>query len=167
MRAAQSGAQFFCFVVCWGWAGQQCGARGYGTLALRCRIVGGVRVAERLRRARVARGIRVAAEAARGLRYSSHTARSGLGLARVVRRFVWPRHANGVLSTTPLDPCACEMGAQGGNKRRTGHAALRGLPVRTSAAHRVVGLEAALVVALRRAGSQALLLLLVWLTACS
>ena len=26
------------------------------------------------------------------LRYSSHAARSGLGLARVVRRFVWPRH---------------------------------------------------------------------------
>ena len=56
----------------------------------------------------------------RGLRYSSHTARSGPGLARVVRLFVWPRHANGVLSTTPLDPCACEMSAQGGNKRRTG-----------------------------------------------
>ena len=57
------------------------------------------------------------------LRYSSHTARSGLGLARVVRLFVWPRHANGMLSTTPLDPCACEMSAQGGNKRRTGRAA--------------------------------------------
>ena len=27
-----------------------------------------------------------------GLRYSSHTARSGLGLARVARLFVWPRH---------------------------------------------------------------------------
>ena len=39
-----------------------------------------------------------------GLRYSSHTTRSGLGLARVVRPFVWPRHANSVLSTTPLDP---------------------------------------------------------------
>ena len=26
--------------------------------------------------------------------------------------FVWPRHANGMLSTTPLDPCACEMSAQ-------------------------------------------------------
>ena len=33
----------------------------------------------------------------RELRYPSHTARSGLGLARVVRRFVWPRHANGML----------------------------------------------------------------------
>ena len=55
-----------------------------------------------------------------GLRYSSHTARSGLGLARVVRLFVWLRHANGMLSTTPLDPCAFEMRAQGGNKRRTG-----------------------------------------------
>ena len=54
------------------------------------------------------------------LRYSSHTARSGLGLARVARLFVWPRHANGMFSTTPLDPCACEMSAQGGNKRRTG-----------------------------------------------
>ena len=30
----------------------------------------------------------------RGLRYSSHTATSGLGLARVVRRFVWPRHTS-------------------------------------------------------------------------
>ena len=53
------------------------------------------------------------------LRYSSHTARSGLGLARVVRLFVWPRHANGMSSTTPLDPCAYEMSAQGGNTRRT------------------------------------------------
>ena len=52
--------------------------------------------------------------------YSSHTSRSGLGLARVARRFVWPRHANGMLSTTPLDPCARELRAQGGNKRRTG-----------------------------------------------
>ena len=60
----------------------------------------------------------------RNLRYSSHTARSGLGLARVVRRFVWPRHANSMLSTTPLDPCACEMSAQGGNKRRAGLDAL-------------------------------------------
>ena len=43
------------------------------------------------------------------------------GPARVVRLFVWPRHANGMLSTTPLDPVACEMSAQGGNTRRTGH----------------------------------------------
>ena len=49
------------------------------------------------------------------LRYSSHTARSGLGLARVVRLSEWPRHANGMVSTTPLDPCACEMSAQGGD----------------------------------------------------
>ena len=55
-----------------------------------------------------------------GLRYSSRKAMSGLGLARVVRLFVWARHANGMLSTTPLDPCACERSAQGGNKRRTG-----------------------------------------------
>ena len=59
------------------------------------------------------------------LRHSSHTARSGLGLARVVRLFVWPRHANGILSTTPLDPCACEMSAQGGNKRTACGATLR------------------------------------------
>ena len=69
-------------------------------------------------------GTRAAAPEMRqcGLRYSSHTAWSGLGLARAVRRFVWPRHANGMLATTPLDPCACEMSAQGGNTRRTGHA---------------------------------------------
>ena len=54
------------------------------------------------------------------LRYSSHTARSGLGLARVVRLFVWPRHTNGTQAVAPLDPCACEVHAQGGNKRRTG-----------------------------------------------
>ena len=48
---------------------------------------------------------------AHGLHYSSHTTRSGLDLARVVRRFVWPRHADSMLSTTPLDPCACELGA--------------------------------------------------------
>ena len=57
---------------------------------------------------------------AAGLRYSSHTARSGLGLARVVRRFVWPRHTNGMLSTTPLDPCARGTSAQRGNTRREG-----------------------------------------------
>ena len=37
------------------------------------------------------------AAASAGLRYSSHTARSGLGLARVVRLFVWPRHANSIV----------------------------------------------------------------------
>ena len=66
------------------------------------------------------RRCRSPARRAAGLRYSSHTARSGLGLARVVRLFAWPRHASGMLSTTPLDPCACESSAQGGNTRRTG-----------------------------------------------
>ena len=50
------------------------------------------------------------------LQYSSHTARSGLGLARVVGLFAWPRHTNGMAATTPLDPCAYAMSAQGGDK---------------------------------------------------
>ena len=54
------------------------------------------------------------------LRYSSRTAGLGLALARVVGLVgIKPRRANGMVSTAPLDLCACEMSAQGGNKRRT------------------------------------------------
>ena len=55
--------------------------------------------------------------------YSSRKARSGLGLARVVRLFVWARRTNGTVATAPLDPCAREMNAKRGNTRRgwTGH----------------------------------------------
>ena len=53
------------------------------------------------------------------LRYSGDKATSDLGLARVVGLFAWPRHTNGMVATAPLDPCAFEMSAKRGNKRRT------------------------------------------------
>ena len=63
-----------------------------------------------------------------GLRYSSHMARSELGPDRAVVLWVllvWPRHTSGTVATTPLDPCARELGARGGNRRRTGKSVLR------------------------------------------
>ena len=85
---------------------------------------------------------------ARLLRYSSHTARSGLGLAGAVRLLVWPRHVKlGMLVKRRHSiPSFCETSAQGGNRRRTGRLPIgtREVPskVVTGADLRVVGAPA-------------------------
>ena len=53
-----------------------------------------------------------------GLGYSSSKASSRHGPARLVGLFVRLCHTNGMVATTPLDPCACERNAQRGNTRR-------------------------------------------------